>query len=553
MKSDSALQHQAPFWAIWANPIVRRYARSRMRPRALGISLLVTLMIAGFLFFVIRQLGIYQAELSIRDAHRMPIIPLLFFQGFILFVLGSGQTAAGMTAEADEGVIDYQRLTPMTPLAKVVGYLFGLPIREYVTFLATMPFTLWAFWRGEVPLHIGLQLYGVFMIAGVLYHLTGLVAGTVLKNRRWAFLSSMGLVFALYTVVPQASKLGLVYFKYVTIEPVVRECLPYLVESKMGAAAQTMENFAPAAQFFNLNFPQSVFTAGTLLFLIGVMVVMLWRRWHRAESHLMGKAGATGLFAWIQLMLLGNALPLIEPSGRVFPSRGARLFRLPGDDWSPSAEETLVMSGIYGLVTLMILWLMTVLITPDRTGQIRGWRRTRKLGRPRLSFQSDPATSFPWVFAMAALGSGGWFWFTKKLVESAWFGTTDMPIAILPVFFLVTAVGGFGFHALLEGKGKRAAGLAVILIGIAPLLVGVTVGATGEALGPLALWISGCSPVAGPIYAVLTFLPLSNLPPDFERTVPRAFWFWQGVGLLWACNLAINLLRGRKKIAESTL
>ena len=130
MKTDSALHHQAPCWAIWANPIVRRYARSRMRPRALGLSLLITLMIAGFLFFVIRQLGIYQAELSIRDAHRMPIIPLLFFQGFILFVLGSGQTAAGMTAEADEGVIDYQRLTPMTPMAKVVGYLFGLPIRE---------------------------------------------------------------------------------------------------------------------------------------------------------------------------------------------------------------------------------------------------------------------------------------------------------------------------------------------------------------------------------------------------------------------------------------
>ena len=137
-------------------------------------------------------------------------------------------------------------------------------------------------------------------------------------------------------------------------------------------------------------------------------------------------------------------------------------------------------------------------------------------------------------------------------MESAWFGTTDMPIAVLPVFFLVTAVAGFGFHALLEGKGKRAAGLAVILIGIAPLLVGVTVGATGEALAPLALWISGCSPVAGPIYAVLTFLPLSNLPPDFERTIPRAFWFWQAVGLLWTCSLMIKLRRSRMEIARST-
>ena len=548
MQTDSPVQNQAPIWAIWANPIVRRYARSRMRPRALGLSLLITLMIAGFLFFIIRQIGIHQVNLSSVDAHRMLIVPFLIFQGFLLFVLGSGQAAAGITAEADEGVIDYQRLTPMTPLAKVVGYLFGLPIREYVTFLATMPFTLWAFWRGEVPLHIGLQLYGVFMIAGVLYHLTGLVAGTVLKNRRWAFLSSMGLVFLLYTVVPQASKFGLVYFKYVTIAPVVRECLPYLVESRIGAAAQIAENLVPAAQFFNLNFPQAVFTAGTLLFLIVAMAVMLWRRWHRAESHLMGKVGAAGLFAWIQLMLLGNALPLIEPSGKVFPSHSY----LGRGDWSPLPGEAIGMSVVYGLVTLMILWLMTILTTPDRNGQIRGWRRARKLGHKKLSFRSDPATSFPWVLAMAAIGSGGWFWFTRSLVESTWFGTTDMPDFILPVFFLIIAVGGLGFHALLEGRGKRAVGLAVILIGILPLLVGLTVGATGTALTPLAIWISGCSPAAGMFFAAETLLPISNLPPDFERTIPRVFWFWQAVGFLWTCSLMIKLRRSRMEIARST-
>ena len=210
------------------------------------------------------------------------------------------------------------------------------------------------------------------------------------------------------------------------------------------------------------------------------------------------------------------------------------------------------MSVVYGLVTLMILWLMTILTTPDRNGQIRGWRRARKLGHKKLSFRSDPATSFPWVLAMAAIGSGGWFWFTRSLVESTWFGTTDMPDFILPVFFLIIAVGGLGFHALLEGRGKRAVGLAVILIGILPLLVGLTVGATGTALTPLAIWISGCSPAAGMVYAAGTLLPISNLPPDFERTIPRVFWFWQAVGFLWTCSLMIKLRRSRMEIARST-
>ena len=137
-------------------------------------------------------------------------------------------------------------------------------------------------------------------------------------------------------------------------------------------------------------------------------------------------------------------------------------------------------------------------------------------------------------------------------MESTWFGTTDMPDFILPVFFLIIAVGGLGFHALLEGRGKRAVGLAVILIGILPLLVGLTVGATGTALTPLAIWISGCSPAAGMFFAAETLLPISNLPPDFERTIPRVFWFWQAVGFLWTCSLMIKLRRSRMEIARST-
>ena len=134
-----------PAWKIWANPIVRRYARSRLRPASFGVMLLLTVLVAGFFFFVTRE-GSARTMRNAVDIARMPLIPLLVIQGLILFGLGTGQTSSGMTAEADEGVIDYQRLAPMTPLAKVVGYLFGLPIREWLLFLATMPFTVWSVW-----------------------------------------------------------------------------------------------------------------------------------------------------------------------------------------------------------------------------------------------------------------------------------------------------------------------------------------------------------------------------------------------------------------------
>ena len=69
----------------------------------------------------------------------------------------------------------------------------------------------------------------VVFTSALLYHFTGLLTGTVVRNRRWAFLVSIGLVFCLYTVIPQMAKFGLVFFKYLTITPVFEESLPGLL------------------------------------------------------------------------------------------------------------------------------------------------------------------------------------------------------------------------------------------------------------------------------------------------------------------------------------
>ena len=541
-----------PVWKIWANPILRRYCRSRLRLQGLSVWLLITLLIAGFIFFLAREAGLHQMGQDVVDAERNALIPLLIFQGIILFLLGTGQVAGAMTAEADEGVLDYQRLAPMSPLAKVVGYLFGLPIREYVLFASTLPFTIWSLWRGEVPLGIALQLYGVFLSAGMLYHLTGLVAGTVVKNRRWAFLVSMGVVFLLYTVIPQLERLGLVYFKYFTITPVLEECYPFLVERNLGAAVRAVQNMLPSARFFNLDFPQVVFTFLSQGVLILTMVVMLWRRWRRAESHLLGKAWATGLFGWTQLVLLGNALPLIEP-GYLFPSREldrfTRHFR-ERENWGPDSMEAVFMTGMFGMVTIVMLWVMTMMIAPNAEGRLRGWRRARKLNRRFLSPFGDPATAFPWVALMVAMGAVGWYVFAKALVESRWFPGMEVPVSTFWAFLLVVTTAGFGFHALLEGRGGRSAGLMAILIGLVPIMVGAIVGVISERLAAPAAWLVGISPLVAPIYVSATVLPVSELPRELIRALPRAFWFWQGVAALVTLWLIVGLRRSLTMVAR---
>lgn len=359
----------------------------------MGAALLGNLLIAGFIVAMANSLAV-RGDVSAADAARGAIIPLLVLQGLILFVLGTAQVSGGMVAERDEGVIDYQRLIPMTPLAKVLGYLFGLPIREYVMFLSTVPFTAWSLWRGDVAWNVWAPLYLAFFSSTLLYHLTGLLTGTVVRNRRYAFLVSIGLVFCLYTVIPQMAKFGLVFFKYLTITPVFEESLPGILPASVGSAMKGIQQLIPTVKFFNLDFSETVFTIFSQGGLILTFVIMLCRKWRRNESHLLGKIWATGFFVWIQILLLGNALPLIEP-GSIFPSRAFfRMLKGAMRQAAVSPTEAVVMCGIYGLVTLVLLFVLASIITPSADHQLRGWRRARKHGNSSLPLLSDAATGF---------------------------------------------------------------------------------------------------------------------------------------------------------------
>lgn len=543
------IRHAA--WKAWENPIFRRYCQSRLRLRGLGVWLLITVLLGGFIVALVHSVGVRSHSTS-SDAARTAIIPLLVLQGIILFIFGTAQVAGGMTAERDEGVIDYQRLIPMSPLSKVLGYLFGLPSREYVLFFATLPFTAWSLWRGEVAWSVWLPLYAAVFSSTLLYHFTGLLTGTVVKNRRWAFLVSIGLVFCLYTVIPQMAKFGLVFFKYLTITPVFEESLPAILPASAGAIVGTVQRLAPTVKFFNLDFSETVFTAFSQGGLILTFVIMLCRKWRRAESHLLGKLWAVGFFIWIQILLLGNALPLIEP-GNLFPSRAfTRMVRVM-PDWAPKPTEATAMSGIYGLVTLLLIFVLAIIITPSAEHQIRGWRRARKQGASSLPWLADAATAFWFVLVMTIAGAAGWFLFTQALVESRWFPGHTVPLRVFGFYAAVMLTGGIGFQALLEAKGGRILGLAAIFVGAVPIMAGAVLGAISDRMIPMASWLVGISPVSMPFYASQTLLSIAELPEQAARALPRAFYFWLLVGVLVTGWLVVRLRMIRLAMARSVL
>ena len=544
----SPIRHAA--WKVWENPIFARYCQSRLRVRGVGIALLITVLIAGFIVAMAHSVGV-RVQMVPSDAARGAIIPLLVLQAVILFVLGTAQVAGGMTAERDEGVIDYQRLIPMSPLSKVLGYVFGLPVREYAMFLSTLPFTAWSLWRGQVAWGVWLPLYTVVFASTLLYHFTGLLTGTVVRNRRWAFLASIGLVFCLYTIIPQMAKFGLVFFKYLTITPVFMESLPGLLPSSASAAVKMGQHFVPTVKFFNLDFSEVVFTLFSQGGLILTFVIMLCRKWRRAESHLLGKLWATGFLVWIQVLLLGNALPLIEP-GNLFPSRA--FFKMVlRPDWKPSPTEAVTMSGIYGLVTLLLIVVLAGIITPSADHQLRGWRRARKQGVSSLPRLADAATGFWAVLIMALAGAAGWYLFTRALVESRWFPGHEVPLRTFGFFSAVMITGAVGFQSLLEAKGGRVVGLVMILVGAVPVMAGAVLGAISDRMIPAAVWLIGISPVSTPFYASGTLISLANLPETAARAIPRAFHFWLLVAALTVIWLIVRLVATRQAMAKRVL
>ncbi len=546
MNADS-LSGPAPAWCLWRNPILRRYVRTRLRPRGLGAALLITLLIAGFIFALSRTIGLRQLEWaeryaatrpgvaavipSMADIERYCLLPLLAFQAFILFIVGTGQVAGGMTSEADEGTMDYVRLSPMSPLAKVLGYLFGLPVREWIMFAVTLPFTAWGLWRGAVPAGNWIPVYAVVLTAAVLYHLTGLTAGTVLRNRRWAFLVSMGAIFLLYTLVPQLANLGLVYFEYLTIWPVLTENMPGFLPADAAAALKAVRSLMPDVRFFNLGFPEAVFTIFSQLVLCLTFLVMLWRRWRRAESHLLGKAWATGLSVWIQIVLLGCSVPLIS-SGLLFVSRRISMrFRMPGG--SPDLGEAILMISIYGTVTLLAVILLALLVAPGREAQDRGMRRAARFGRRGVPSFADESSAVRFVIIMAVAGASGWTIFAQRVIGSHWFPGQELPVWTPLVFALVLLTAGLCCTLLYELRGAKGLFLGVIFAGVVPILAGVVMVAASSKLSAASVWITAASPLLTPANAVATVLPDGLGDQQSMRLAgPRAFVFWQGLMLI---------------------
>jgi len=494
---------QSPAWQIWRNPIFLRYCRARLRPVSFIAWGSVTLVLTGFVFFM-SFLGPQKwGGSSIEEAAGFAFVAIIIVQCALLMFKGSFNMATGITREGIEGMLDYQRLSPMSPLSKALGYLFGLPVQEWALFALTLPFLGYIIYAGEIPLSTIGRVYAVMIPAVMLYHMTGFLAGMVVKQRFLAGFLSQILMVLLYFILPQLSNIGYVFFEYLTIRPVLFDELANIVPDW---------ELQQPVQFYQFNVPVWLFSIAMQVSLFGIFLMIVLRKWRNENAHLLGKHASVATLAGVITVFLGTILPLI-PDGKIFPPFLRDNFSGADPNIADTVVkvrdliegQTLAIPGIFGLFLLILICLMISLITPSRDTRLKELRRMRKLGWKKIPWGSDAASSLPQTLAFCFLGSVAWLVFLQSLFHCAWF--QGMAMDFRPAGWILCPLAlflpGLIFQQLLERGGFKAVFIPILYGWTVPLLVAIIIlsAADGLVLRRLAYYLMALSGPALPFYA----------------------------------------------------
>ncbi|MFC5049017.1 hypothetical protein ACFPK9_00080 [Rubritalea spongiae] len=240
------------FWQVWKNPIFHRYRQSRLRLPSL---------ITGFLlyggssmFFYLISLGItltHAQQDNMVDTAIFPFALIVFLQLFILNFVGTGEVAAGMARESIDGVLTYQRLTPLSPATKIIGYLSGLPVRQFYHFLVTLPASILVISSGHIPLHVWGPIYTVLLTSTLMFYLLAMSVGLTM-GKKFSALISQGLVALLYFALPQLSNFGFVIFEYLTIRPTIFSAAQKLTDWRITETHSASSSLGKSATLYTV-------------------------------------------------------------------------------------------------------------------------------------------------------------------------------------------------------------------------------------------------------------------------------------------------------------
>jgi hypothetical protein len=309
------------------NPIFIKHVRSRLRAQHLGAASTVVLLLCICIAW-----GGYQLE---GFANGGAFGVLLGLQALILVVMGASQVGSSVGAARASGILDFHRVSPLTPTELTIGFFFGAPIREYILFCCTLPFSVLCLAFGTPSVHGFVQLMILLIASAWVFHGLALLNALLGKARA----NPRGVVGLVIFVVFFGSNL---------IVGVSRSAA--LVDSDA------------RLQFYGISLPWLTVVLLHMAVVLYFTYLTTRRKMGSERAHPLSKAQSIGALVAASALLVGT------------------IWRR--EDY-----------GVLGLVTLYLLvvtaMLLTLMFTPNRAEYDKGLWRARKKRLAHLPWWED--------------------------------------------------------------------------------------------------------------------------------------------------------------------
>jgi hypothetical protein len=439
------------------NPILVKHVRSRLRLQPLFAGMVVVVALCLCIVWAGYQLNWFVNGRAYET--------LWLLQAIILIVIGGSQVSAAVSGARASGILDFHRVSPLTPTTLVIGFFFGAPIREYALYASTLPFAALSIAFGAPSFGVFVQTTIVLVAAAWLVHGLALLDALVSKGAR----SARGVVV-----------LALIFLV------LFYNALAFGAQQAMTLAM--MAERQPSIQFCGLPIPWLVvvllYVAAALFF-----VFLATRRKMGSERiHALSKPQAIAAMAMAAVLLVAPV-------------------------WRNVEATPIMLSVVYLLVVTAIL--LIPMVTANRAEYVKGLWRSLKRGQSHLPWWDDLALNLICVVVLSAIvllaGTMAWQTATQPSFES---GMSSRGYSLaLATGVLVTAYFGLGlqyFSLRFGARGRIYYALFLFVAWLLPLVAAVILAASSAGPGrdeTAAQTVASVSPLAG---IAATGLPIEN-------------------------------------------
>jgi hypothetical protein len=415
-----------------------------------------------------------------------------------LGMMGAAQISSAVGGARESGILDFHRVSPLSPLAVTLGFFFGAPIREYVLAGMTLPFVLYCVAQDAPDFSGAVQTEVATLLGCWLIHAIALLTSLASKKPK---AGTKGAVGVLVFMMIMFSSVGGFW--------------------RMGQIASAVGE-APTLAFFTIPLPWLAFTL-----LYGLPVLFFF------------------LLASVRKMRSERAHAYTKPEAII--ALGVEALLIVGAVWGVHDFPYLPLTVAYTTAALALVLILTV--TPNLGEFTKGFRRAEREGRSRIGPWHELALNRAAVLALCAIvlvaPTAVWYFVATGPFPQWTLGPGGEPPRLaIPIAIAVLAVAEFGlalqfFVLRAPRRGATLLGLFVFVAWVLPTAIGAILAATRANEG-IAVAVIATSPIAG-----IGMSASNNLGPEISVDVVRFAALLPTLAFALLFNNAVTFARRR--------